>query len=251
VISNTKLNRTPYFITNMGLSIELKMIPLAMETYFAALDCEVENLAVSRIGIFLRLLPGERQYARVRLDDGDIGAFGSTFRRECVYVSIYVRQNVWNIDPTDLVYGFWLRTLSSNLSGFGGLHSISPPEAFPRDHWDAAKRIFRIPVGSGSTAGRLNYDVESLSPNSTFDLKFGFNRDFWPVISLLRSGEKLWEQSIPLRLGSKNGFVDRSDANYKAASKFLREDFIQVTAEVIDGQKMWVVDVERLPDDSS
>jgi hypothetical protein len=52
VISNTKLNRTPYFITNVGLSIELKMIPWAMETYLAALDCEVEGLPISRIGIF-------------------------------------------------------------------------------------------------------------------------------------------------------------------------------------------------------
>jgi hypothetical protein len=131
---------------------------------------------------FLRLLPGERQYARVRLDDGDIGSFEWTFRRESVYVSIYVRQNVRNIDPTDLMYGFWLQTLPLKLSGFWGRRSISLPGARPRDEWDAAKRIFRIPVGSRGTAGRLRYDVESLSPNSTFDLEFGFNRDFWPVI---------------------------------------------------------------------
>jgi hypothetical protein len=164
-----KAESYPIFLTNMGLSIELKMIPWAMEAYLAALDCEVGSLPISRIGIFLRLLPGERQYGRVRLDDGDIGSFESTFRKESVYISIYVRQNVWNIDPTDLMYGFWLRTLPLKLSVFGGRRSISLPEARLRDQWDAARRIFRIPVESRGTAGRLRYDVESLSPNPTFE----------------------------------------------------------------------------------
>jgi hypothetical protein len=103
-------------------------------------------------------------------------------------------------------------------------------------------------VGSRGTAGRLRYDVESLSPNSTFDLEFGFNRDFWPVITLLRLGEKIWEQSISSRLGSKSSLADRLDADYKAASKFLREHFIRVTTEMLDGQNRWMIDVERLHD---
>jgi hypothetical protein len=146
------------------------------------------------------------------------------------------------------MYGFWLQTLPLKLSGFWGRRSISLPGARPRDEWDAAKRIFRIPVGSRGTAGRLRYDVESLSPNSTFDLEFGFNRDFWPVITLLRLGEKIWEQSISSRLGSKSSLADRLDADYKAASKFLREHFIRVTTEMLDGQNRWMVDVERLHD---
>jgi hypothetical protein len=42
-------NRIPYSITNIGLSIEMPMIPWAMETYLATLDCEVENSPESRV----------------------------------------------------------------------------------------------------------------------------------------------------------------------------------------------------------
>jgi len=41
------------------------------------------------------------------------------------------------------------------------------------------------------------------------------------------------------------------DSKYQAALKSLGKQFIRVTIEVIDGQKMWVVDVERLRDDSN
>jgi hypothetical protein len=43
VSTRSGLNRVPYFITNMGLSIELLMTGWAMDTYLAALDCEVES----------------------------------------------------------------------------------------------------------------------------------------------------------------------------------------------------------------
>jgi hypothetical protein len=260
VMSNPRLNRTPYFITNMGLSIELKTISWAMETYLAALDCETADVPNSRIGIFLRLLPDESQYTRVMLDQMDTQTFHFDLVKESLYRKIFVRQKFSGIHPADLMvglwhrqlpllmYGFWLRTLPLDLSIYGGSRSISPPKAFPDHQWDSAKRIFTIPVGSRGTTGRLRYHVESLRPNSTFDLEFGFNRDFCPVITLLISGEKIWEQSIPLHLGSKSSLTDRLDADYKAASKLLREHFIQVTTGVLDGQKVWVVDVERLHD---
>ena len=42
--SSSKLAKSPYSVTNMGLSIELYMNPWAMEIYFAALDCEIEGI---------------------------------------------------------------------------------------------------------------------------------------------------------------------------------------------------------------
>jgi hypothetical protein len=50
--SASRLNRVPYSVTNMGLSIELPMIPWAMDTYLAALDCEVHDMPNSRVVIF-------------------------------------------------------------------------------------------------------------------------------------------------------------------------------------------------------
>jgi hypothetical protein len=106
-------------------------------------------------------------------------------------------------------------------------------------------------VGSRGTAGRLRYHVESLRPNSTFNLDFRFNDDFCPVITFSRSGRTMWEHSIPRRLGTTNSLSYLRDANYGAVLKFLRAWFIRVTTEVIDGRKMWVIDVERLHDDSN
>jgi hypothetical protein len=84
------------------------------------------------------------------------------------------------------------------------------------------------------------------------DLEFGFNDDFWPVITFLSPGGTLWEHSIPRRLGTTNRLSDLLfDSKYQAALKSLGKQFIRVTIEVIDGQKMWVVDVERLRDDSN
>ncbi len=68
VRSGLKLGRSPYSVTNMGLSIELFMAPWAMETYLALLDCETEGVTEEfskvRKGIFLKMLPEQDQYAR-------------------------------------------------------------------------------------------------------------------------------------------------------------------------------------------
>ena len=42
------------------------MVSWAMDTNLAALDCEIEN-PKTKIGIFLRLLPEDGQFARVML----------------------------------------------------------------------------------------------------------------------------------------------------------------------------------------
>jgi hypothetical protein len=63
---------------NMGLSIELVMIPWTMETYLTPLDCKVENLPNSRVGIFLVLLLEKDQCATVLIK----GAESRTFKLE-------------------------------------------------------------------------------------------------------------------------------------------------------------------------
>ena len=76
----------------MGLSIEMLMIPWDMETYFAALDCEVENLLDSRVGIFLALLSEKDHYARVFVKSSGSLTFESKLAAKSEYRKIYVRQ---------------------------------------------------------------------------------------------------------------------------------------------------------------
>jgi hypothetical protein len=138
----------------------------------------------------------------VRLDKTDTQTFYFRLIEESLYRKIFVRQNysgvhsaglTWRRSFPLLMYGFWPRTLPLDLSKLRGSLSISLPGAVPYpDHqWDGAKRIFRIPIGSRGIAGRLSYHLDLLWPNSIFDLEFGFNDDFWLVITFLRSGGTL------------------------------------------------------------
>ena len=79
-------------MTNMGLSIELRMVPWAIETYLAALDCGVENLPNSRVGIFMKLMGERDQYARVLVKGADSRTFKSELMSQSTYRAAYIRQ---------------------------------------------------------------------------------------------------------------------------------------------------------------
>lgn len=75
----TQESRLPFSITNRGLSIHLRITPWSVDTYLAFIDCtKSENnrnsssSTPSTIGIFLRRLQQDDQYARINpyLDDG-------------------------------------------------------------------------------------------------------------------------------------------------------------------------------------
>ncbi|KAL5319100.1 hypothetical protein ACEPPN_014170 [Leptodophora sp. 'Broadleaf-Isolate-01'] len=108
VVAEDKTNRTPYFITNMGLSIEFNMKPWAMDTFLVTLDCQYEKGIHhrARVGIFLRYLKENNQMARVSLNASSLCAVGRDlidFKPK----SIYVRQNVSRIQPEpNKRYGF-------------------------------------------------------------------------------------------------------------------------------------------------
>lgn len=57
----------PFFKTNKGLSITLRLAPVKDNLYVAALECPVPTNRSQNLGIYLRRLPGTtNQYARVR-----------------------------------------------------------------------------------------------------------------------------------------------------------------------------------------
>ncbi|KAJ6779953.1 hypothetical protein PWT90_06599 [Aphanocladium album] len=98
VVAGQRWNHQPYSMTNRGLSLEMPMVPWGMETFMAALDCEVAGRTNSRIGIYLRMLPESEQFARVRFRDEDAGENRAlqTFEQHLApttkYRKIYVRQ---------------------------------------------------------------------------------------------------------------------------------------------------------------
>jgi len=185
VPTRSGLNRIPYFITNMGLSIELLMTGWAMDTYLAALDCEVES-SKTRIGIFLRLLPEDGQCARVMIDGTDRPNFPLDLVPESHYRKIYVRQKVWKTVPgLDRMYGFWLRKFLPTVPGPPQTVPHSLTEVVSWNQWTSDERIVKIPNGSRGTAGILWFKGEG---GYSF-LKVRFDPMFNPVCQL---GGSLW-----------------------------------------------------------
>lgn len=98
VAARQRWNHQPYQMTNRGLSVEMPMVPWGPETFMAALDCEDARAQDGgRVGIYLRMLQDEGQYARVRFRDdaGESRALQSFAQRlapTAKYRKIYVRQ---------------------------------------------------------------------------------------------------------------------------------------------------------------
>ncbi|KAL6401311.1 Vegetative incompatibility protein HET-E-1 [Ilyonectria robusta] len=97
VAARQKWNHQPYAATNRGLSLEMPMVPWGMETFLAALDCEVEGERDSRFGIYMRMLPGEDQFARILRhgEDDSVAStkpFAQSLARTVKYRKAYVQQ---------------------------------------------------------------------------------------------------------------------------------------------------------------
>lgn len=245
VQARTKWNRNPYSVTNKGLSIQVPMIAWAMETYLVALDCELEDTPNSRVGIFLRLLPEDKQYARVMLDGTDRQTFESRLAAKTEYRDIYVRQKIWGSrPPVDRMYGFWIRQLPTKISTLPGLGKSEVTTWGP---WDDEERILKIPTGSNGTAGSIWYK----SNGKSYALKLGFDPEFNPVCQFGGQLSSPGSTSTPRSFEGQmhpSWMLPRSDYLSKGDRLVgIRNDIyphrILVTDETIEGQRMWVVDI--------
>jgi hypothetical protein len=124
IVTRERWNKTPYTVTNLGLSIQLPMMPWAMETYLAVLDCERARVPDSRVGIFLRFLPQADQHARVALEGEDTFVFREELAEKLMYRSVFVQQHLWGmtLEPQRF-YGFYLRNFSSPI------HTVTKTES--------------------------------------------------------------------------------------------------------------------------
>jgi hypothetical protein len=252
VTSRSKWNRVPYSVTNMGLSIQLPMIAWAMETYLAALDCELEDIPNSRVGVFLKLLPENDQYARVLLDGADSRTFESSLAAQSTYRKIYVRQKVWDSPSIDRIYGFWLRKLpllQFKVRTQSPVTEHPPCEVASWNQWKSNERILKIPTGSRGTAGELWYKPKGAHGYSL--LKLGFDNNFNPVCQLGGvewglTGQYYFPSSASfadsgwMDLGEKHGvFTGDRLRGLNIEERRIR---LSITEEVIEGRPMWVVD---------
>ncbi|RFU28338.1 hypothetical protein B7463_g7988, partial [Scytalidium lignicola] len=253
VPSPSKWNRIPYSITNMGLSIQMPMIAWAMEKYFAALDCELEDTPNSRIGIFLEILPKiNNQYARIHLEGKERQTFESRLAAKAQYRTIYVRQNIRLSPPEmDRMYGFWIRKLPEEDST--STTNVVPPEfseVTSWNKWNDDERILKIPTGENGTAGTIWYRHNSQGRV----LKLGFDNDFNPVCQFggnLLSGSGLLNpksfagQMDPSWIYQKTDFLykgDRMTGLYHDVYPWS----ISMEEQIINGQIVWTLEIKNL-----
>jgi hypothetical protein len=260
--SSSKLSRTPYSVTNMGLSIELFMTPWAMETYLAALDCVDEGpFPYNRRGIFLKMLPEQDQYARVMLDEKDTLAFPPELLSEGQYIKIYVRQQVWGTPPPlDRAYGFHLRYVPSPIKDdLPKLKSRNYDHQLARVHswneWRSEWPILEIPTGSRGTAGELWYSCSELGDSV---LKLGFDAFFNPVCLL---EGPLWEGplSAPVLEPANRFLHEKMEPSWmleshrnlhkgfrlKGLCRYTGSSKISIYQMEPGNQQMWAVDIEH------
>lgn len=245
-------NRIPYSITNKGLSIELPMVPWAMETYLVALDCKLENTPDGRIAIYLQQLDEESQYCRVPLDGASSQIFHSQIARKRVFKTLYVRQRDRWGPPEERLYGFWIRSLPSpiNTKDDGG-NGRGPSRVNALMPWSDEERILRMPTGSSGTAGSIWYE----HGNRGTPLKLGFDSNFNPI---LQWGGRIYSHAGP-QIGQRSkeaemhpswmDVPDQADSIHKGnriTGYVSKPTFYRITMkdQVVNGTRMWVVDIE-------
>ncbi|PGH07613.1 hypothetical protein GX51_01621 [Blastomyces parvus] len=247
VPSTSPWNRSPYSVTNKGLSIEVPMLPWAMETYFVALDTQRASV-MKRLGIFVTFLPEENQYARVTVDGEGLTEFDANLSSKCEYRRIYVRQVISGRPKPreETMYGFWLRHYPARDTSPGAEFDVTSWTP-----WDHNGRFVLIPPGRRGTAAIIRYKMKS---GRTENLKLGFDSMFNPVVQF--GGHRYAQntfgapnrEDFDVMMG--NGWMDpKLEGVYKGSrlSGLDVEDAwlrILVRPEIIEEKRIWVVHIE-------
>jgi hypothetical protein len=262
--TETRWNKVPYALSNLGLSIQLPSVPWAMDTYLAALDCKHNG---QRLGIFLRMLPQENRYARVIVNGEDITVFTDGLAAKLLYREVFVQQRIWGSElAEERFYGFWMRTLPEPVQTVEDLSTVAT-----RGEWDDEERIFEIPVGKSGTAGAiaLHHDRGPIT------IKVGLDEEFNPHVQFggriqspdrYQTGRNAFEDTMhpswmdkttPTRYdGGHQNFVHRGTRLggllHESHERWLAEDgardwriFVFNGLIPKTGRMGWVVDIER------
>jgi len=265
VASKEKLYRSPYSVTNMGLSLQLQLQPCGpgdSHVYMAALDCEHEKTAKnSRVGIYLKKLsPNEDQYARVSYNEADLfnwvhGSVSNTHTS-----TVYIRQSRWGkaerttIEGLLLIHGIWIRTLpkrKSAISGWYGKNTVvdrTPDQVSSLNKWSHKERILEMPKSGWGTAGALWFT----SFRHCSQIKFGFDVGLNPVCLLagdLWAGSGKCQERVGLEEDMDTKWIDLPSpglckGDVHMGMSFKRKDFIlSMKKENHLNKLFWVVDI--------
>lgn len=211
--------RSPYAVTNRGLSIRLLATPFSTNTYLVRLECADSNLPHGddlqkvRLGMLLRRLDEDDQLARVRLGEqtftqvnAAVWSLSITRRSRSTNRTQEIQTNVRKTnsrhnrqDRLDRVNGFRITRPFFSKSSSADLLRNDPPKMIAVDFpahrsfynlsgsiWDPVERIVSVPSGQPGWVGYL--DLTPLMCRVKL-VKLGFDFDYNPVCFIAMSEE--------------------------------------------------------------
>ena len=249
IVSKSKFSRMSYSVKNLGLKITLPMLPWAMDTYLATPDCE--QIGGHRIGIYLRPLEEEDQYARVSLNNNDRETVDSSIIRKSQYKKIYVQQRIWgHPPPIGRLYGFWLRSFPPPCKDENGKTTYFVTSY---NEWDSKKRLFQLPKSEHGTAGIITYysEIGPITLKLGFDFIFNPVCQFGPGLETKEDSSKLQidPEKVPFEAKMNKDWMDNKSEQVFKGDRRRGIDFhdsvmkVLLSEEVIDNRRVWVVDI--------
>lgn len=211
--TTSRKGRSPYSLTNRGLSIKLMATQFKRDTYLVRLEC-VDTLLSGddgsvRLGMFLRRLNEDDQYVRVEHEGqtfqlctaapwkgGDHGPFRG--------IVFYVRQSFGEFkdDNKERVNGF--RFNAPELGSGFGLAKISA------SCWNLYEGILSMKAGGFGTVGSLVFKHHRKHHPEIELIALGFDFDYNPVCFMAtRRGIFNLDGFPPLSAGMKGWLADR------------------------------------------
>ena len=221
-----------YSMTNQGLSIELNLTPWYAMIYLALLDIECVDRTGNRLGlgIFLRSLDEEGQYARIKFDGRDLHTDNHASlvfdeMRPYRKVRVKVRQSIvpdYKADNVkfsrDSLYGFRIRTAEIFAQGSPG-HDLF--KIHTQGTWDRKNRILELRPGQHGCVGLIDISPQKKKVRI---IKLGFDFDFNPVCIIANDDHDEKDRSIwdLARMESKNWRLIEDPNGYLKAKEPAR-----------------------------
>lgn len=185
---SSRRGRPPYSMTNRGLSIKLRVTPFVENTYLARLECtddrsplEDESSDEPSLGIFLRRLNEDDQYARVKYNGQTFlywneETLKSLSTRPIRQIEVNVRQGFTSISDSekcrDCINGF--RIISDLLEQNYGRDRFEA-SAF---RWSSQANIMSAKPGAFGLVGILQIDQPD---HNVETVALGFDFEYNPV----------------------------------------------------------------------
>lgn len=242
---SVRRGRSPYSLTNRGVSITLNLTPWCLDTYIAILNCAPRYSFPQRrtdlggVGIYLRKLLEDDSYARIELNGEEMvydiqQKLGSTTQSSIARdVSINIRQIKLSAHELDFIgerlYGFRLseRLLGQDGSGQDRFTIMTGPGATT---WRRADRLLIKANGARNFTDFGTIDVSQQHKKIKL-IRVGFDYDFNPYIFLAESSAtdenvKIWNKSGQLNLGDRSArqWTDKEYEEFKAFGRRSLED---------------------------